>query len=117
MEIGNPNRCLNVDYISEFKTFNQKTVPFLLQLFSTLPENATETENRIRKFMHFRFFPFPSSRTAIKYRVEILNFFCFSQRFSCAAANRIRLGSDRPKHKQHGVGRRYGVFYYGICLV
>ena len=43
--------------------------------------------------------------------LKMLNFFCFDRRFRCAAANRIRLGSDRPKHKRHFVASRYGVFY------
>ena len=41
---------------------------------STLPENMTETENRIRKFTHFRFFFLPLS-TEIEYRVENIEIF------------------------------------------
>ena len=50
-------------------------------------------------------------------KLKMLNFFCFSRCFPCETANRIRLGSERPKHKQHGFARRYEVFYYGSCLV
>ena len=87
------------------KITSKKFARMMLSLDSTLSENATETENRIRKVVHFRFFLFSPSRTATEYRVKNAEFFLFQPAFPCATANRIHLGADRPKHKQHGVYR------------
>ena len=50
----------------------------ILSLASTLTENATETENRIRKSV----FPFQPNRTTTEYRDENVQVFLFQLVFS-----------------------------------
>ena len=55
-------------------------------------------------------FLFRSPKLPQNTELNMLNFSCFSLRFPCATDNKIRLGSDSPKHKRHGVANQHGVF-------